>query len=265
MFDGKTVIVTGAASGIGKATAERFAVNGARVAVADINKEAGETVAEVINAKGGEAAFVFTDIRDSKAIEDMVATTISTFGPVDVLCNNAADLSILARDDDLLNTDADVWMETFEADAVSVAVASKYVLPGMLDRGKGAIVNVSSVDGLQGDDTRFGYAMAKSAVNMLTKMTATRYGKAGVRCNSVAPGLVLTPAAAAALTPEVVQVFDEQSLTPRHGAEPEEVASVIAFLASDDAAFINGEIVRVDGGLLSHVPHIAGMRKLFGG
>ena len=264
MFRGKTVIVTGSASGIGKATAELFAQQGAQVCIADINEQNGKKVASSINSTGGNAIFVQTDIREPKQIENMVANVAKELGPVDVLCNNAADLSLLAKDDHLLNTDYDVWEQTFRADTISAAVAAKCVIPSMLERGAGAIVNVSSVDGIEGDDTRFGYAMAKSAMNMLTKMIATRYGKEGVRCNSVAPGLVLTPAATQ-LTPEMIKVFDDHTLSPKYGADPEDIASVIAFLSSEGACFINGQTIPVDGGLLSHVPYIADMRKLFAG
>ncbi|MEL7028748.1 MAG: SDR family oxidoreductase [Pseudomonadota bacterium] len=263
MFENSVVVVTGAASGIGKAAAELFARQGASVAIADINVDKGEAAANAIRQDGGEAIFVETDVADPKAIQRLVAETVSAFGPVDVLCNNAADLSLLAKDDHLLNTEFEVWEATLRADALSAAFASKCVVPGMLERGRGAIVNVSSVDGISGDDTRFGYAMAKSALNMLTKMIATRYGKQGVRCNCVAPGLVITPAAEAGLTPEVIDAFDRNTLAPGYGAKPEDVASVMAFLASDQAAFINGEVIRVDGGLLSHVTHMADMRRVF--
>lgn len=262
MFEDTTVIVTGAASGIGKATAELFAAEGARVAIADINVENGSAAAASIASSGGRSMFVETDVSQPESIKAMVARVAADLGPVGVLCNNAADLSLLAHDDHLINTDFEVWEASFRADALSAAVAAQCVLPAMLERGRGSIVNVSSVDGIAGDDTRFGYAMAKSAMNMLTRMIATRYGQQGVRCNAVAPGLVLTPAAHAGLTPAVVEAFAQNTLSPSYGAEPIEVAKAIAFLAGDGASFINGEILRVDGGLLSHVPHMAAMRSL---
>ena len=264
MLRGKTAIVTGSASGIGKATAELFAQHGAQVCIADIDQANGEKVAASINSSGGKAIFVQTDVREPQRIENMVAAVSEELGPVDILCNNAADLSLLAKDDHLLNTDYDVWEDTFRADTLSAATAAKCVIPAMLERGSGVIVNVSSVDGIQGDDTRFGYAMAKSAMNMLTKMIATRYGKEGVRCNSVAPGLVLTPAATQ-LTPEMIKIFDNHTLSPKYGADPHDIASVIVFLSTEGACFINGQTIPVDGGLLNHVPYISDMRKLFAG
>ncbi len=261
MFDEQVAIVTGGASGIGRAAAERFAGFGARVVVADINIEAGEELVHHIVSNGGDAKAVRTDVREPDQISAMVDETLAVFGRIDVLVNNAADLSLLAQDDHLLNTDPDIWEKTFRANQLSAMVATKCVLPTMLARQSGAIVNISSVDGMSGDDTRFAYGMSKAALNQLTMMVATGYGKQGIRCNAVAPGLVLTPAAEDGLPPPVRQVFDDNSLVPAFGAEPSEVAAVITFLASEDASFINGEVIRVDGGLLSHVSHLAGMRS----
>jgi len=256
MDDTKIVIVTGGAQGIGRATARQFAAQGAGVVIADINEEAGRQSAGEMGA-----FFIACDVSKPDQITAMVDETIARFGGVDTLINNAADLSLLAHDDHLLNSGLDVWEETFRADQLSVMVATKAVLPSMIERGGGSIVNVSSVDGLKGDDTRFAYAMAKAAVNMLTEMVATRYGKQGIRCNAVAPGLVLTPPAQASLTEPLRQIFRDHALVPQEGATPEQAAELICFLASDKAAFITGEIIRLDGGLLAHVPHLAAMRS----
>lgn len=259
----RTVFVTGAASGIGRATAEKFASFGDLVIVADINETGGQETVEIIRNQGGSAEFQHLDIRDQEAIEVAIDRTLADRSAINVLCNNAADMSLLAVDDHLLNTDIDVISKSFQANALSAVIATKRVLPGMLDAGKGAIINVSSVDGLSGDDCRFGYALSKSALDMFSKMVATKYGQAGIVCNTVAPGLVLTPTANAALTPEVVDAFKRNVLSPQHGAAPEQVAGLIAFLASSDAAYINGETIRVDGGLLSHVTHLDAMHRIF--
>ncbi len=265
MFEDKSVIVTGSASGIGKATAELFASYGAKVVIADINSTGGEDVSHHITESGGHSIFVHTDVSELESLENMVDVCSKTFGGPDILCNNAADLSLIPMDDDLLNSDVDTWEKTFRADQLSVMLACKLAMPKMLAKGSGSIVNVSSVDGISGDDTRFAYAMAKASVNMLTQMIATRYGKQGIRCNAVAPGLVLSPMARSHMTEEVKQAFAANSLVPGFGAEPEEIASVIVFLAGAGASFINGEVIRVDGGLLSHVTHLADMRRIPGG
>lgn len=257
MFEQKIAIVTGGASGIGRATTAQLAREGATVIIADINEEAGAASAEALGAH-----FIACDMADPAQVRAMAGRVIEQFGGVDILINNAADLSLLARDDDLLNGDEAVWEETFRADQLSVMVASAACLPAMIGRSGGAIVNVTSVDGIKGDDTRFGYAMAKAAVNMLTEMIATRYGKQGIRCNAVAPGLVLTPPAQAGLTGPVRQIFRDHALTPEEGATPEQAAELICFLASDKTPFLTGEIIRLDGGLLAHVPQWAAFRAL---
>ena len=133
----------------------------------------------------------------------------------------------------------------------------------MLKSAHASIVNVSSVDGTCGDNTRFAYCTAKAGINVLTQCTATTYGPQGVRCNAVLPGLVMSPAAAAGFEqqPGLREIFQDNVLTPHLGA-PQEVAEVIGFLASDAASYINGELIRVDGGLMSHVPHYAQTRAL---
>lgn len=260
----RVAIVTGGASGIGRSTARQLASAGAAVAIADINGEGAEEVAHGIRAAGGDALAVTTDVARPHEIESMVERVVSHFGALHILCNNAADLSLLERDHDLLQTDIETWDRTWEADLRSVMVASKYALPHMLAAGGGAIVNVSSVDGVSGDNTRFAYAAAKAGINVLTQCTAVVYGRQGVRCNAVLPGLVLSPAATGTLEahPEIRAIFHDNVLTPHLGT-PEEIASVIVFLASDAASYVNGQLVRVDGGLLSHVPHLAQYEKYF--
>jgi len=264
ILEGKRALVTGGASGIGRATARKMADEGAAVAIADIDLDGARAVEEEIGAEGGAALAVAVDVSDTSQVEQAVEEAVRRLGGLDILCNNAADLSLLADDGDLLSTDVGIWDRTWAADLRSVMAMSKYALPHLLKAGNAAIVNVSSVDGLSGDNTRFAYATAKAGINILTECMATAYGKRGVRCNAVLPGLVLSPAATENLeaAPRLKQAFEENVLTPRLGS-PEEVAAVIVFLASDAASYINGEQIRVDGGLLSHVPHYVQTRAFF--
>ena len=263
-LSGKVAVVTGAASGIGRASAVQMARAGAAVAIADINGPGAEEVARGIRDAGGDALAVTTDVAQPRQVAGMIERVTSRYGALHILCNNAADLSLLEGDRDLLETDIETWDRTWEADLRSVMVACKYALPHMLAAGGGAIVNVSSVDGVSGDNTRFAYAAAKAGINVLTQSTAVVYGRQGVRCNAVLPGLVLSPAAAETLEahPAIGEIFHDNVLTPHLGT-PDEIASVIVFLASDSASYVNGQLIRVDGGLLSHVPHLAQFENYF--
>jgi len=266
LLEGKRAIVTGGASGIGRATVHKLAEEGARVAIFDLNVDGAQAVCREVHDSGGHAIALEVDVSDTERIHTAVEEVAGVFGGLDILCNNAADLALLQEDRDFLQTAVDVWDRTWSADLRSVMAMCKFALPFLLREERSAIINVSSVDGTSGDDTRFAYCAAKAGVNVLTQCTATRYGRDGVRCNAVLPGLVLSPAATVNLdaSPELKAAFVDNVLTP-HLGRPEEVAAVIAFLASDAASYINGELIRVDGGLMSHVPHFAQTRAFFDG
>ncbi len=261
---GRRAIVTGGASGIGRATVEKLAEEGARVAIFDINYQQAEELQRQIAAQGGDVLALRVDVTEIARMENAVAEVVRAFGGLDILCNNAADLSLLESDQDFLHTEVDIWDRTWAADLRSVMAMCKFSLPHLLLSSHAAIVNVSSVDGTSGDNTRFAYCAAKAGINVLTQCTATTYGKQGVRCNAVLPGLVLSPAATSNLDqiPELKSAFEDNVLTPHLGT-PQEVADVIAFLVSDAASYVNGELIRVDGGLMSHVPHFAQTRTIF--
>lgn len=263
-LQGRVAIVTGGASGIGRATVEKMAEHGVAVAIFDINGEASAALAQQLVSRGMSAQAFQVDVRELERMEEAVEQVAAEFGGIDILCNNAADLSLLAEDHDFLNTDPVVWDLTFQADLRSAMAMCKFSLPFLLRSEAPAIVNVSSVDGTSGDSTRFAYCAAKAGMNVLTQCTATAYGKLGLRCNAVLPGLVLTPAATGNLehAPALRQAFEDNVLTPELG-EPQQVADVITFLASDLASYINGELIRVDGGLMSHVPHYAQTQAFF--
>ncbi|MEM8497128.1 MAG: SDR family NAD(P)-dependent oxidoreductase [Pseudomonadota bacterium] len=264
VLQNRRAIVTGGASGIGRATVEKLAAQGARVAIFDIDNERTLSVQDHVSAQGGIALGLQVDVTDTARVEQAIDEVVRQCGGLDILCNNAADLSLLDKDLDFLGTDVAIWDKTWEADLRSVMVLCKYCLPRLLRSDHAAIINVSSVDGTSGDNTRFAYCAAKAGINALTQCTATAYGKRGVRCNAVLPGLVLTPIANAtfAQAPQLKQAFEDNVLCPQLGA-PDEVANVIAFLASDAASYINGELIRVDGGLMSHVPHFAQTQAFF--
>jgi NAD(P)-dependent dehydrogenase (short-subunit alcohol dehydrogenase family) len=255
-LDERVAIVTGAASGIGRATAIAFAGQGAKVVLADINADGAQAVAKQICSDGGVAVVRRTDVSVPEDVASLISSTVLRYGRVDILDNNAADLRLLASDGDLLASDVETWEQTYRANQQSVMVACKHVLPHMIRQGRGSIINISSVDGELGETTRFAYGMSKAAVNLLTLCIATTYGKHGIRCNAILPGLIMTDMAKANVGPAESEIWAANIPTPFFG-QPEHVAEVVVFLASDAAAYVNGQLLKVDGGLLSHVPHLA--------
>jgi NAD(P)-dependent dehydrogenase (short-subunit alcohol dehydrogenase family) len=252
---GRSAIVTGAASGIGRASAARLAADGARVVLADIDEDRVQEAADSIRSAGGECLSVRANVGEEDQIAAMVAACAQAYGGVDILVNNAAAVSgeHLARDRDVLTMTVDTWDLTMRVDLRSQMLGCRYAVPHMLRAGRGSIINVASVAGMAGDFVRVAYSAAKAGSVALTQYVATMYGKDGIRCNAVAPGLVLSPATEANLPAATIQRLLDNHLTPRLG-QPDDIAALIAFLASDDAAFITGQAIRADGGALSHLP-----------
>jgi len=252
-LEGKVAIVTGAGSGIGRASASRLAEAGAKVVVADINLDgAQETVTQIAKA-GGEATAVHADVSDEASVAAMVASAVDTYGSLQLLHNNAADVMIIQRDLDVTSMDTEVWDRTMQVNLRGPMLGCKHALPHMLDAGSGAIVTTSSTSGQFGDLSRVAYGVSKAGIDSLTRYVATLYGKQGIRCNAVAPGVVKTPALTANVSPEDVALYQNNHLTPGMG-EPHDIAEVVAFLLSDGAAYITGQVVNVDGGLTCHTP-----------
>jgi NAD(P)-dependent dehydrogenase (short-subunit alcohol dehydrogenase family) len=258
---GRVAIVTGAASGIGRATAAALAREGAAVVVADLNADGAKRVAGEIEAAGGRAFAQATDVSSEPSVAAMVAAAVDRFGGLDVLHNNAAlvDPAVMGADGEVTSLSLDTFERTLAVNLRGPLLGCKHAIPRMLDRGGGVIVNTSSAAALAGDLVRTAYGVSKAGLDALTRYVATQYGKRGIRCNSIAPGVIATPALAANVPAELIAVYERSHLTPRLG-RPEDIAEVVVFLATDAAAFITGQVLSVDGGLLAHHPAVAEMR-----
>jgi NAD(P)-dependent dehydrogenase (short-subunit alcohol dehydrogenase family) len=252
-LDGKVAIVTGSGSGIGRASALRLATEGVRVVVADINPEGAAETVERITALGGTACPQEADVSDEASVAAMVAAAVDRYGSLQLLHNNAADVVIIQRDADVVTMDVDVWDRTMTVNLRGPMLGCKHALPHMLAAGGGAIVTTSSTSGQFGDLSRVAYGVSKAGIDSLTRYVATLYGKQGIRCNAVAPGVVKTPSLTANVPADQIALFERNHLTPDMG-EPENIAEVVAFLLSDGAAYITGQVVNVDGGLTCHTP-----------
>ena len=238
-FDDRVAMVTGGASGIGKATALRIASEGGAVAIADVQEQAGNDVVSEIERSGGKAAFVRLDVTSEPDWADAVEAVVSTFGKLDILINNAG----IGDTEALEVTSLDTWNKVVAVTQTSVFLGMKAAAGALKASGNGSVVNISSMYGIVGSGVSPAYHSAKGAVRLLTKTTALGWAKEGVRVNSVHPGYIDTP---------ILGDTDRDMLvgaTPmgRLG-QPEEIAAMITFLASDDASFATGAEFVVDGG-----------------
>ncbi|MBZ4521849.1 SDR family NAD(P)-dependent oxidoreductase [Mycobacterium avium] len=253
-LDGKTALVTGAASGIGAASARALAAAGARVVLADIDAAGADKVAESIRGAAREAMAVAVDVADEGQVEAMVESTVRAFGGIDILHNNAAltNSDFLQRDQAIHQLDTSVWDQTMTVNLRGYMLGVKYAVPHMIRQGGGVIVNTTSGGGLLSQFRRAAYGTSKAAIVGFTRNVATQYGRNNIRCVAVSPGAVLTPAMDAYAPPQVLEMLTRHNLLPRLGT-PEDIADAVAFLASDRASFITGVTLPVDGGITSHI------------
>ena len=244
---GKVALITGGASGIGKATAELFAREGAKVAVADYTN--GQDTVEGIRVAGGKAIFLPVDVSNSSQVASLVASVLQNYGQIDVLFNGAAVLLYGT----ILETDEEAWQRVLSINLTGTYLCCRAVLPHMISRGTGSIINVSSTVGAHDACANaVAYVTSKGGVALLTKAMAIDHAKQGVRVNALVPGATDTPMIRNALSPEALEQLAASHPVGRLG-RPEELAKAVLFLASDDASFVTGITMYVDGGQTAKV------------
>ncbi|MFD6099911.1 3-oxoacyl-ACP reductase [Nocardiopsis flavescens] len=243
-FEGRAAVITGAAGGIGRATARRLAAEGARVVAADLDEEAGRAVAEEV---GG--TFVRTDVTDEEDVEALFAAARKAYGSVDVAFNNAGISP--PEDDSILTTGIDAWRRVQEVNLTSVYLCCKYALPHMREQGRGSIVNTASFVATMGAATsQISYTASKGGVLALSRELGVQFAREGIRVNALSPGPVDTPLLRELFAKDPERAARRLVHVPLgRFAAAEEIAAAVAFLASDDASFITASNFLVDGGI----------------
>lgn len=252
-FDGKTVVVTGGALGIGKAACEIFAERGAHVAILDWDEKAGNETCEELKANGGKAIFEKVSVAEYAAVERAIQKTADVFGGINALAVSAG----IQRYGTAVSTPEDQWSEVLDVNLKGAWNAARAVIPFLQKAGSGAIVNVSSVQALASQQNVLAYTVSKHGLLGLTRSMAMDFAKENIRANCVCPGTVDTPMLkwAASLDPNPQSVYDACNAMHPLGriAQPREIAEVVAFLAHESSSFVTGAIWTVDGGLLTQI------------
>jgi len=242
-LNGKVALITGAGSGIGRATALLFAQEGAKVSVADCVPEGGKQTVKMIKEAGGEVMFIQADVSKVADVQRMVKITADTYGRIDILFNNAGILGIGAPTADLPE---EAWDSVLNVDLKGVFLGMKYAIPVMLNQGGGVIINTSSSQGIAVTPNMAAYNVAKAGVIQLTKTTALEYATKNIRVNCICPGAIQTP-----MSEAVIPALRTDFLLQGRMGQPEEIARAALYLASDDSSYVTGHVLVVDGGLIA--------------
>ena len=244
----KVAVVVGGATGIGAATAVRLGAEGCRVVIGDVAVDAARQTAARIVAAGGPAVHVEFDLADPASVAELIDTAAATYDRVDFLFNVGADMSAIRADTDVVDIEFDVWDRVMAVNLRGYVAAMKYAIPAMLGGGGGAIVNMSSAAAFQGEPARPAYATAKAGIGALTRHVASRWGKDGIRCNAVAPGFTATDAIRSVPQWPDLQAAALKRIRGTRVGDPDDIASLVAFLCSEEGAWINGQVINIDGG-----------------
>ena len=243
----KVSLITGGGSGIGRATCLLFAREGATVSVADYDDQGGQETVQQVKAAGGQAAFIRADVSRSVDVQNMLNTTVETYGRIDVLFNNAGIEGPSAK---LANYPEDAWERVIATDLTSVYLGMKYVIPHMIKQGGGVILSTASVAGLVGFPGSGAYAAAKAGVINMTRMVALEYAKKNIRINCICPGVISTPMARRVIGGRPEEQVARMEPIGRLGM-PEDIANAALFLAGDESSFATGAPFIIDGGYVA--------------
>lgn len=247
----KTIVVAGGGTGIGSATASRLGAEGSVVIIGDFDAALASGIAEKITEAGGRAVGAGFDIRERESVEALLRLAVKETGRLDGIHVNVANMALLSRDGDVVATDLAIFDQSLDVNLRGQVTLTQLAIPLLLENG-GALVYTSSETAYLSEPTRYSYAIAKSGINTLMRHVAVRWGKEGVRANVVAPGFTLTPAIDAQISDVMKAQFLESIHSPRL-VSPEDIAGTVAFLMSDDAASINGQVLNIDGGRILRV------------
>ena len=258
-LSGKVAIVTGSTSGIGIGIAKVYAKEGAQVIICGRREARGQEVVDEIVAEGGKASYHHMDITQAESIEALMADTAKEFGKIDILVNNAANVAL--KDGRVDELTLEMFDDIVQSDLRGTFYAIKCALPFMLENGGGSIVNIGSMASCGGDLGSTAYACAKAGVDILTQYTAQQYGKQGIRCNCIRPGLIVTPQNEAKVPQALKDIFLGSIMVSRYGC-PEDIAHAAVYFGSDESAYVTGQIINVDGGMNSHAPTVAQFREM---
>lgn len=238
-LEGKVALITGAASGIGRATALLFSQEGAKIAIADCDVDNGVQTLKAVKNSGGDAVFIQTDVRHSSEAVKMIDITLHTFGKLDILHNNAGVNTICL----LGEVAEEEWDRVLDTNLKGTFLGTRYALPVMVEKGSGVIINTASIMGFNAQANVSPYCVSKAAIIMLTKSTSAEYAKHGIRANCICPGFIKT-----SMTKPWESVVDIEKSPPGKYGTPEDVAQAALYLASDDAKYVTGSAIVVDGG-----------------
>lgn len=254
-LSGKTIVILGASQGIGATASRMFVKAGANVVLGGVSADRGRAFAEELKSEGGRAEWRPGDLNDEACLKALMDGVAAEHGRIDGLFNNGADLALLEKDGDAVSTDLDVFERTLKADLTGYFLACRFAIPHMLRQGGGSIVQTSSQAASFSDPTMVAYSCAKAGVDALTRHIAVRWGKQNIRCNAIQPGMVMTEKAWGMADILPLDLFLSRTPAPRLGI-PEDIAALAGFLMTDEAAFMNGQVLSSDGGMhivLNHV------------